>query len=519
MNTGRGRSAEDDKRWLEVLKENNVDNEWKPIAPLSESERRIDVSDVNSLKESWLEFRQRLGESRPQNLAEFIERLTRKWSIETGILERIYDIDRGTTIVLIERGFFAGLVERSGTDKEPEQLVEVLRDHKAAADLVQDCVASSRPLTVGLIHELHAILTSHQVKVEGVDQFGTRVALTPRRGAFKEQPNNPTRPDGSQHRYCPPIHVASEMDNLIKWHNEYSDVDPVIAAAWWHHRFTQIHPYQDGNGRVARALTNLILVKGGLFPVVVTRDQRSPYISALEKADDGDLGPLVRLFAAIEKATMLEALSIGPDIEPSKAVIEGVTEAIATKLKRRKEDFEQRLRRVNEVAEVLQNVAGEHMRKLSQRVVSQINATSEIGMASQVILGGPEMPHNGRPTEHWYHFQVVQSAQAVRRRINFKEHHYFVRTRLSSPTTPWLTFIVSFHHVGEELSGVMEATTFSEISFPPTEQEPPKTEHVECMDEPFTFTNKDDPDRLKRELLNWVGDCFAVAVKRWGDVL
>ena len=45
-----------------------------------------------------------------------------------------------------------------------------------------------------------------------------------------------------------------------------------VEAAWLHHRFTQIHPYQDGNGRVARALASLLFIKAGWFPVVVTRD-------------------------------------------------------------------------------------------------------------------------------------------------------------------------------------------------------------------------------------------------------
>ena len=62
---------------------------------------------------------------------EFNEKLARKWSIETGILERLYDIDRGITIVLIERGFFSGLIERSSTDKDPAELVDILRDHKS----------------------------------------------------------------------------------------------------------------------------------------------------------------------------------------------------------------------------------------------------------------------------------------------------------------------------------------------------------------------------------------------------
>ena len=42
-----------------------------------------------------------------------------------------------------------------------------------------------------------------------------------------------------------------------------------MEAAWLHHRFVQIHPFQDGNGRIARALSTLIFVKAGWFPLVV----------------------------------------------------------------------------------------------------------------------------------------------------------------------------------------------------------------------------------------------------------
>src|SRR5262249_14710605 len=157
--------------------------------------------------------------------------------------------------------------------------------HKSAIDLVHDCVSESRPLTIGLTNELHSILTRHQSNVEAQDQFGRDISVPLRRGAFKELPNNPTRPDGTIHEYCPPIHVQSEMENLVRWYNEYQEDNPIILAAWLHHRFTQIHPYQDGNGRVARTLANLVLVKGEFFPVVVSRDQRPHYIEALETAD------------------------------------------------------------------------------------------------------------------------------------------------------------------------------------------------------------------------------------------
>ena len=68
------------------------------------------------------------------------------------------------------------------------------------------------------------------------------------------------------------------------------------GAAWQHYEFINIHPFQDGNGRVGRALLAYEqLAKSDLLPIVVERDDRSAYIDALESADGGDLAPLTSL--------------------------------------------------------------------------------------------------------------------------------------------------------------------------------------------------------------------------------
>lgn len=497
---------------------------WSPIAPLSEEDKQIDLSEVDSLKVAWIEARERLQQSSQNNLREFDEKLARLWSIETGILERIYDVDRGTTQILVERGFLANYIERSNIIPNPEQLVEVLRDHRAAIDLVYDCIANARPLTIGFIHELHSILTRHQHTVEGIDQFGNPISFQLEQGAFKKHPNNPKRPDGTVHEYCPPVQVQSEIENLLNWYPEYQDFNPVLTAAWFHHRFTQIHPYQDGNGRVVRALANLVLIKAGMFPVVIIRDQREQYIAASEQADAGDLKPLVRLFAQIEQKTILQALSVSPDTKPSLAIVEDVAEAIALRIRTRREEAAQRLRRVNDIAFVLQSATEEHLQTLAQNVRSKLNSTLnstndlEI-FGSQVMKGGPDQTYQDKPTQHWYHFQVVTTAQQTKQRVNFEENHYFVRARLSAESVPWLTYVVSFHHVGQELSGVMEATAFAEISFPQSDEDLSKTGQIQCMIRPFTLTYKDSAEQLKARLLEWVSETFVVAVKQWGDML
>ena len=492
---------------------------WNSIEPLSDEDRSIGLKDIDSLTGAWSEVKTRLGATSKENLQRFNEKLVRLWSIETGILERIYDVDRGTTEMLIEHGFHANLIERSSTTQDPEQLVEILRDHRAAVELVHDCVANTRSLTIGFIHELHSIITRHQTAVSAVDQFGSRLLLPLVRGQFKQSPNNPTRENGTVHEYCPPIHVSAEMDRLLVMYHEYENENPTLLSAWLHHRFEQIHPYQDGNGRVGRALSSLILVKAELFPVVIKRDQRTEYIQALEEADAGNLHRLTRLFADIQKKTILQALSLGPDIKPMVAVVQDVADSIASRLRRKREEVEQRLRQVNTVARSLQQYTVDHLRSALIDTKSRFQKTAHLDIGYQVLPGGPAQFYNEKPTEHWYHYQVARTAQQANQRVNFDQDHYFVRARLSRDDLPWLTYVVSFHHVGLELTGVMEVTAFLEISYPSSDEESPKSEPIVCMEKPFTFTFQDQAEEVTPALLDWVNESFAIALTHWGNVL
>lgn len=100
---------------------------------------------------------------------------------------------------------------------------------------------------------------------------------------------------------------------------------PGFKAAWLHHRFSQIHPFQDGNGRVARALASLIFIKANWFPLVATRYDRDEYLNALEQSDDGNLSSLISLFTKLQKKAFIKALSLSENVindhEPITRVI------------------------------------------------------------------------------------------------------------------------------------------------------------------------------------------------------
>lgn len=106
----------------------------------------------------------------------------------------------------------------------------------------------------------------------------------------------------------PPTHpvvsagVASWVDEVNRFGNalagsELSVTDVPDALARIHVDFERLHPFIDGNGRTGRLLLNLILTRLGWPPAVVFKEQRRRYLSALDRADHGDLGPLGELIA------------------------------------------------------------------------------------------------------------------------------------------------------------------------------------------------------------------------------
>jgi len=280
---------------------------WSPIE-FDSAWNNVKTEKFDNIFPSWEKRRMELNKN-PEQYKRFIDQLKRKQAIDTGIIEKMYDLKKGVTETFIKEGFVDSYLQHGDTDIPSGLLMDYLKDNFEAIDFIFDFVKNDRQLSVAYIKELHNLITLHQNQTDAIDQFGQRVKIVLLKGQFKKNPNNPMR-DDIIYNYCPPEQVDSEMDNLIRIFNEELKGSHVLVrAAFLHHAFVQIHPFQDGNGRIARLLASFVLIKEGLFPLSIDRDERTKYIDALESADNYEYQPLIDIFAGNQIASIERALN------------------------------------------------------------------------------------------------------------------------------------------------------------------------------------------------------------------
>jgi Fic family protein len=141
----------------------------------------------------------------------------------------------------------------------------------------------SREITEESIKELHAAL------MKNIEQWNDDSSFSP--GKYKAFENVTVRSTGKIYKFMQPADVAKAMAELIRETNaklsnsDASDPDrhPLTIAVFFHQRFlNEIHPFDDGNGRIGRIFTNLILIKKGYPPLFIQDVDRLEYLRRFE---------------------------------------------------------------------------------------------------------------------------------------------------------------------------------------------------------------------------------------------
>jgi len=190
------------------------------------------------------------------------------------------------------------LFDKSIGDVPVSDLEEMKAHDVAFSQIKQFAADTERPLTEQFIRELNKTILVKPFWKEAITPGGMSTSKKIEIGSYKTLPNSVRLKNGVIHEYASPEETPAKMQELIDWYrtNEMT-MHPVRLAAEFHYHFVSIHPFDDGNGRVARLLMNYILMKKNYPPIIIKSDDKEAYLTALQKADIGDIEAIIDYIA------------------------------------------------------------------------------------------------------------------------------------------------------------------------------------------------------------------------------
>ncbi|MFI5187639.1 MAG: Fic family protein [Chitinophagales bacterium] len=195
------------------------------------------------------------------------------------------------------------LFDKIGSDDYSLRELEEMKAHDAALKIVkEESQDEEHQLTEKFIKEINEIILVRPFYKEAITSDGqtTRRLIEP--GQYKKYPNSVRLENGEIFNYATPEETPALMGDLLEWYRKgesKKELHTLQLAALFHYRFVRIHPFDDSNGRTARLIMNYILMKTGFAPLVIESTNKKNYLTALNKADIGDIEFFVEYISGI----------------------------------------------------------------------------------------------------------------------------------------------------------------------------------------------------------------------------
>ena len=160
--------------------------------------------------------------------------------------------------------------------------------------MTQEAAVKELPLTQNFIRALHKTLLREDYTAHRDLPGGVQTSYVIHAGQYKTRPNSVITRYGDRFDYASPEETPSLMTDLVDWYNaaeKEGKMSPVELAALFHYRYIRIHPFEDGNGRIARLMMNFILCRHDYPMIVVRSRKKNEYLEALHRADL-EVGPI-----------------------------------------------------------------------------------------------------------------------------------------------------------------------------------------------------------------------------------
>lgn len=238
-------------------------------------------STLSEVYNQWLEMQPLSKEDK--------QRLDRKFMLDFNYNSNHIEgntLTYGQTEVLLLMGEVIGMAKMKD--------LEEMKAHNLCLKLMEEEARTADHLSESFIKSLHQIMLRENYTVYRQLPVGQTTSYVVHAGTYKTRPNSVITPSGERFEYASPEETPALMYELIEWYNseeKVKNLKPIELAALFHYRYIRIHPFEDGNGRIARLLVNFILLRHNYPMVVVLSRKKRLYLNSLGMAD-ANVGPV-----------------------------------------------------------------------------------------------------------------------------------------------------------------------------------------------------------------------------------
>lgn len=218
------------------------------------------------------------------------ERLSRRFTIDFNYNSNHLEgntLTYGQTEILLLFGKVIG-------EADVRDVQEMTASNVGLRMMTEEAAVKEIPLTQNFIRTLHKTLLREDYTVYRNLQGGIQTSYVIHAGQYKSRPNSVITRYGDRFEYASPEETPGLMADLVDWYNaaeREGKLSPVELAALFHYRYIRIHPFEDGNGRIARLMVNYILTRHNYPMIVVRSRKKSDYLESLHQADL-EVGPV-----------------------------------------------------------------------------------------------------------------------------------------------------------------------------------------------------------------------------------
>ncbi len=253
------------------------------------------IQEVNLLKQEVEAFRPLDNETEQK----IIQKFRLLWNYHSNAIEG-NQLTYGETYAFLMEGVTAkGKTLKDHLD---------IKGHDETVKYLFDLIKSKEyEITEAEIRNLHKMLLKEPYEVDAVTLDGKPTKRNIQIGEYKSFPNHVQTSTGEIHYYATPQETPIRMGELMAWYKEAKEntaIHPLVIATLFHHEFTNIHPFDDGNGRMGRLLLNLMVQQYGYTPIVVMQQDRMAYYQVLRQADAGEYLPINEYMSELMKESL-----------------------------------------------------------------------------------------------------------------------------------------------------------------------------------------------------------------------